>query len=55
MSVFALAGAMIGVDFALWPWNESISMPIPVTIGLILGFLTGVFIVWAVRQVEEIS
>jgi hypothetical protein len=52
MSIFALAGGFIGADIALWPWDEPLSMPIPVTLGSILGFLAGAFIVWMVRQSE---
>ena len=53
IGVFSLAGALIGADVALFPWDDPIRFPVPVTVGLILGFLTGLFIVWVVRQVEE--
>jgi hypothetical protein len=54
IGIFALAGGMIGADIALWPWDEPVSLPIPITVGLIAGFIAGVFIVWVVRQVEEL-
>jgi hypothetical protein len=54
VGIFALAGGVIGADFALWPWDEPVSLPIPTLLGLVFGFLTGVFIVWAVRQVEDL-
>jgi hypothetical protein len=55
MGIFALAGGLIGADIALWPWDEPVSLPIPVTIGSVIGFLAGVFTVWVVRQVEELN
>jgi hypothetical protein len=55
IGIFALAGGLIGADIALYPWDQPISLLIPVTLGVILGFFTGVFIVWAVRQVEELN
>jgi hypothetical protein len=55
IGIFALAGAIIGADIALWPWDEPISLPIPTTLGLIAGLLAGLLIVWAVRQVEELT
>ena len=53
IGIFVLAGALIGVDIAMWPWKEPISLPVPTTLGSIIGFIAGVFIVWAVRQAEE--
>jgi len=55
IGIFALAGGLIGADIALYPWDQPISLFISVTIGVIFGFFTGVFIVWAVRQVEELN
>jgi hypothetical protein len=52
IGIFALAGGLIGADIALFPWDEPMSLPIPVTIGLLVGFFTGVFIAWGVRRVE---
>jgi hypothetical protein len=54
IGIFALAGGLIGLDVGLWPWDEPISVPIPIIVGSIAGFLTGILIVWAVRQVEEV-
>ena len=55
IGVFTLAGALVGADIALFPWDDPISLPIPVTIGLIVGFLSGAFIVWTIRQVEQLN
>ena len=55
IGIFVLLGAMIGVDVALWPWDEPMSMLWPAAIGSILGFFAGVGIVWTVRQVESLS
>jgi hypothetical protein len=55
IGIFALAGGLIGADIALYPWDQPISLLISVTLGVIIGFFTGVFIVWAVRQVEELN
>jgi hypothetical protein len=55
VGIWALAGALIGVDIALWPWDPPVSIPLPTVAGLIGGFFAGVFIVWAVRQVEELN
>jgi len=54
IGIFTLAGGLIGADIALFPWDQPISLPIPVTLGTIVGFFTGVFIVWAIRQVEDL-
>jgi hypothetical protein len=54
IGIFALAGGLIGADIALWPWDEPISLPIPVTVGAIAGLVAGVLIVWVVRQVEDL-
>jgi len=53
--VFTLAGAIIGGDIALWPWDEPIPFRIPVATGLLTGLLAGVFIAWVVRQVDELG
>ena len=53
--LFTLAGGLIGADIALWPWDEMISMKIPVITGLLTGLLVGSFIAWIVRQLEELS
>jgi hypothetical protein len=53
--VFTLAGGLIGVDIALWPWDTPISTTIPVIAGLLTGVLAGIFIAWFVRQLEELS
>jgi hypothetical protein len=55
IGIYALAGALIGADIALWPWDSPVSLPVPTGIGLIAGFFAGLFIVWVVRQVEELS
>jgi hypothetical protein len=55
VAIWALAGALIGADVALWPWDQPVSVPLPTGLGLVAGFLAGVFIVWAVRQVEELN
>jgi NhaP-type Na+/H+ or K+/H+ antiporter len=54
IGIFSLAGALVGADIALWPWEDPISLPIPTVVGLIVGFLSGVLIVWAIRRVEEL-
>ena len=53
--VFTLAGALVGGDIALWPWDEPIPFNIPVATGLLTGLLIGVFIAWVLRQVEELG
>jgi len=53
--VFTLAGGLVGGDIALWPWDTKISMIIPVGAGLLTGTLSGVFIAWFLRQLEELS
>lgn len=55
IGIFALAGGLIGVDVALYPWDEPISFPLPTLLGLILGFITGLVIVWRVRQAEQLG
>jgi len=52
MGVFALAGGLIGADVALFPWDNPISMPVPVAIGTVVGFLSGAIITWTIRQME---
>ena len=53
MGIFALAGALIGADIALWPSDTPMSLPIPIAIGSVVGFVVGVFVVWVVRRIEE--
>ena len=53
IGIFALAGALVGVDIALYPWEDPVSIPLPTVLGLIIGFITGVYIVWRVRQSED--
>jgi hypothetical protein len=55
IGVYGLAGGLIGADVALWPWDVPMSLPIAVSIGAIVGFLAGVFIVWAIRHAEDID
>jgi hypothetical protein len=55
IGVYGLAGGLIGADVALWPWDTPLSLPVPVTIGIITGLLVGVIIVWAVRHAEDID
>jgi len=55
IGVFTLAGGLFGADIALFPWDVPVALPLPVTLGSIVGFLAGVLIVWIVRQVEEIN
>jgi hypothetical protein len=54
MGIFSLAGGCIGADIALWPWNDVVSLTLPVTLGMIAGFITGVLVVWVVRELEGV-
>jgi hypothetical protein len=55
ITVFTLAGGLIGGDIALWPWDTTISTAIPIVSGLLTGMFAGVFTAWFLRQLEELS
>ena len=55
IGLFTLAGGIIGFDIGIWPWDDPMGLTLPVVIGVIAGFLVGVFIVWAVRQFESVT
>jgi high-affinity Fe2+/Pb2+ permease len=52
MGIYSLGGGLIGADIAMWPSAENASLVIPVTLGVIAGFVIGVLIVWYVRESE---
>lgn len=52
MGIFAVAGGLIGLDFALWPVGEASDLVVPVTVGVVAGFIAGALIVWWVRETE---
>lgn len=55
ISVFTLAGGLIGADIAFWPWDSQILVLLPIGAGLVTGALSGVFIAWFLRQLENLS
>jgi len=52
IGVFGLAGGLIGADVALYPWDNPVSLPMSITIGTVVGLLSGAFITWTIRQME---
>ena len=53
IAIYTLAGGLIGVDIALWPWDQPVSFQVPTAIGAVAGLLAGIIIVWVVRRAEE--
>lgn len=54
MGIFSIAGGIIGADIAMWPVPDGTSLAMPITLGLIGGFIAGVLIVWYVRELEGV-
>jgi hypothetical protein len=55
ITIFTLLGAVIGTDIALWPWDESVSLPLFLFLGIAVGLIAGVGIVWRIRQAEDLT